>query len=279
MAQLNVKGRQIGYEIWHEQQTPTLVLLHGFTGSAKGWEQIASQFEQFRVIAIDMVGHGQSDAPTKPSEYEMAIQIELLKEVFEVLQLEQVYLLGYSMGGRIALSFACAYSNFVKALFLESATAGIEEESLKKERIASDEKLAEKIEREGMKSFVQYWENIPLFESHKMLPDTIQKLLRQERLSQRGIGLANSLRGIGTGKMPSLWNQLKYLDMPVYLMVGENDEKFIQLNQKMQTMMENASFSVIPCAGHTIHVENPVQFVKIVKDKILLLEEEQTNGS
>ena len=275
MAQINVKGRQIGYKIWHEQQPITLVLLHGFTGSAQGWEQIAKQFDQFRVLAIDMVGHGESDAPIKSSEYEMAVQIELIKEVLEELQLEQVYLLGYSMGGRIALSFACAYPNYVKALFLESATAGIEKEDLRKERRASDERLAEKIEREGVESFVQHWENIPLFESHKMLPTSVQNKLRQERLSQRVIGLANSLRGIGTGKMPSVWSQLKNLDMPVYLMAGEKDEKFIQLNRKMQTIIANAVFLVIPCVGHTIHVENPSYFVKIVKDKILILEEEQ----
>ena len=279
MASLIVRGRQVGYEIWHADKPSTIVLFHGFTGSAKGWGSFAEQFPEFRIIAIDMIGHGESDAPKDPSLYEMKVQLELLKAMFDALQLTDVHLIGYSMGGRIALSFACKYPTFIRSLTLESATAGLVDEEERMARQDGDGKLAQKIEQEGLEAFIEFWERIPLFESHALLPTSVQKAMREERLSQRGVGLANSLRGIGTGKMPAMWDSLQNLMMPVHLVVGERDEKFINLNKRMVRHIQNAYFSIISDAGHTIHVENPAQFVKIVKELIFKFEEEQSNGN
>ena len=279
MASLIVRGRQVGYEIWHADKASTIVLFHGFTGSAKGWASIAEQFPEFRIVAIDMIGHGESDAPKDPSLYEMKVQLELLKAMFDALQLTDVHLIGYSMGGRIALSFACKYPTFIRSLTLESATAGLVDEEERMARQDGDGKLAQKIEQEGLEAFIEFWERIPLFESHALLPTSVQKAMREERLSQCGVGLANSLRGIGTGKMPAMWDSLQNLMMPVHLVVGERDEKFINLNKRMVRHIQNAYFSIISDAGHTIHVENPAQFVKIVKELIFKFEEEQSNGN
>lgn len=279
MAHLIVNGRQVGYEMWHEDRSKTLVMLHGFTGSAKGWTGIANQFPEYRVIAFDMVGHGESDAPGDATLYEMPKQLELLEGAFQQLALHDVHLLGYSMGGRIALSFACAYPQYVGSLTLESATAGLENANERIARQESDHKLALKVEHEGLEAFIDFWERIPLFEHHVNLPVSVQKAMREERMGQRAQGLANSLRGIGTGKMPAVWNQLSSLQMPVHLLVGEYDQKFINLNRKMASSLQNAHFSIISGVGHTIHVENPVQFVKMVKELIFKFEEEQSNGN
>lgn len=279
MARLIVNGRQVGYHVWHEDQSETLVLFHGFTGSAKGWASIAAQLPEYRIVAFDMIGHGESDAPSDASLYEMAIQTELLAAAFEALKLSNVHLLGYSMGGRIALSFACAYPQFLRSLTLESATAGLEAQAERIARQEGDAKLALKIDQEGLEAFIDFWERIPLFESHVSLPLEVQKAMRAERMGQRPEGLANSLRGIGTGQMPSVWDKLASLQMPVHLIVGERDEKFININKKMAEHLQNVYFSTISGAGHTIHVENPVQFVKIVKELIFKFEEEQSNDN
>lgn len=279
MASLIVNGRQVGYNVWHEDQSETLVLFHGFTGSAKGWASIAAQLPEYRIVAFDMIGHGESDAPSDASLYEMAIQTELLAAAFEALKLSNVHLLGYSMGGRIALSFACAYPQFLRSLTLESATAGLEAQAERIARQEGDAKLALKIDQEGLEAFIDFWERIPLFESHVSLPLEVQKAMRAERMGQHPEGLANSLRGIGTGQMPSVWDKLTSLQMPVHLIVGERDEKFININKKMAEHLQNVYFSTISGAGHTIHVENPVQFVKIVKELIFKFEEEQSNDN
>ncbi|MER2116248.1 MAG: 2-succinyl-6-hydroxy-2,4-cyclohexadiene-1-carboxylate synthase, partial [Solibacillus isronensis] len=175
---------------------------------------------------------------------------------------------GYSMGGRVALSYAVRYPSGIEHLILESASPGLMDEEQRTIRKQADDTLAEKILANGIESFVNKWENIPLFASQKSLPAEVQQEIRSERIQQREIGLANSLRGMGTGVMPELWSKLNTLTMPVTLVTGKLDEKFIQLNNEMQERIEKANHLIIPAVGHAIHVENPTKFATIVKETI-----------
>lgn len=255
---------------WHAEKQDVIVMLHGFTGSTKTWQHVATLLPEYRIIAIDALGHGLSAAPLEVGAYEMPQQIEVLEEVFENLQLEQFTLVGYSMGGRIALSYAVKYSKRVKQLILESASPGLQLAEERAARKVADHALADKIEVNGLASFVDAWENIPLFASQKNLPVQVQAEIREERMQQRPHGLANSLRGLGTGMMPPLWDELQKLECPVTLLVGQYDLKFIRIAERMQNQLKNAKYYVIPTVGHAIHVENPVKFATIVKETISL---------
>ncbi|MBO1914528.1 alpha/beta fold hydrolase, partial [Microvirga sp. 3-52] len=105
---------------------------------------------------------------------------------------------GYSMGGRIALSYTINHPKRVASLILESSTPGLETERERIERMNKDKILAQKICSEGILSFVEFWEGIPLFDTQKKLSTEQQQKIRTERLSQNAVGLANSLLGIGT---------------------------------------------------------------------------------
>src|SRR5579884_412747 len=179
---------------------PTLVLLHGFTGSALGWDGLLDAFASagLRVIALDLHGHGRSDAPPDAWRYAME---HCQADIIAALDLLGVHsgeaiLLGYSMGGRIALY--CAFSGYFRALILESASPGIADPIEREQRRLSDMALADRIERDGIASFVHYWENLPLFASQHSLPPDKQAALHQQRLNNNPQGLANSLRGVGT---------------------------------------------------------------------------------
>lgn len=269
MARFVVNGVEVHVELWNEEASQTLVLLHGFTGSTKTWENVIAQLpNDIRIIAVDLIGHGQSAAPETVGPYVMDAQIELLEALFDQLQLQQFDLLGYSMGGRVALSYVVRYSDRVQRLLLESASPGL---ALKEEREArklADDALAEKILQNGIASFVEKWENIPLFATQKKLPLNVQQEIREERLMQREIGLANSLRGMGTGIMPALWDKLTNVNLPVTLITGALDEKFVKLNEQMLTCFSKAKHLTIPAVGHAIHVENPTKFATIVKETI-----------
>lgn len=104
--------------------------------------------------------------------------------------------------------------------------------------------------------------------SQKRLNEAVQQEIRNERLSQREIGLANSLRGMGTGVMPNLWDDLAKLPIAVTLLTGELDQKFVALNEKMQNLLIHAQHLIIPAVGHAIHVENPLKFATIVEEMI-----------
>ncbi|WP_374965560.1 2-succinyl-6-hydroxy-2,4-cyclohexadiene-1-carboxylate synthase [Lysinibacillus sp. RS5] len=266
MAKLMIRGLETYVEIWNEKAQQTLVALHGFTGSTATWRTIAEALPNVRVIAIDLIGHGRTATPQLISRLSMQEQIQDVEEVCCQLQLKKFTLLGYSMGGRIALSYAISYPERVDQLILESASPGLRTLEERSERCEKDNALAEKIVRNGLLSFVNAWENIPMFESQKRLPRSIQEAIRAERLSQKKEGLAGSLRGIGTGVQPSNWLSLTKLEFPVLLITGSLDEKFCKIALEMKALLKIVKHKTVNDAGHAIHVENPAEFATIVEE-------------
>lgn len=246
---------------------PTLLLLHGFTGSLDNWlPHVEALSEHYRVLTVDLPGHGQTDAPYDPSRYRMERAAADLIALIERLNLLPVHLLGYSMGARLALFAALNYPQYVHSLILESGSPGLATDDERQARVHSDEALAAWIERDGIAAFVDYWENIPLFASQQSLPAEMRHRLREQRLRNRPQGLTNSLRGMGTGVQPSLWDRLDELKMPVLLLAGALDTKFVGIAQQMYDRMPSVSLVIVPDVGHTIHLEAPNVFQTHVKD-------------
>lgn len=252
------------YEVYGEG--PPVVLLHGFTGSSSTWSSFISKYKaHFQLMVIDLPGHGQTNLHTPR---DMASCCQDLRQLFIHLEVSPVHLVGYSMGGRTALSFALTYPEMVRSLTLESSSPGLATEMERMERVKNDEKLAKKIEQEGVEAFVNYWETIPLFETQRSLPNRVQAAIRKERLGHTAAGLANSLRYMGTGKQPSWWQALSRFEQPVQLMVGQLDRKFININQQMDELFPKSLLQIVPQAGHAIHVEQPEMFGKLVSEFI-----------
>lgn len=268
MAFLKVNGINVHIQVWNESADQTIVMLHGFTGSTHTWEPIAHQLSSFRIVAIDCIGHGKTDSPGDSSLYEMNSQIEVLEEICRQLRLDSFSLVGYSMGGRIALSYAVKYPNRIKTLLLESASPGLKSAEERALRRKADNLLADKIEADGIEEFVDTWENISLFATQKRLPLSMQQEIRKERLQQHAIGLANSLRGMGTGMMPSLWEKLRELEIPVILITGELDVKFENIAREMTALIKKVRHLTVNDVGHAIHVENSSKFATIIKETI-----------
>lgn len=243
----------------------TLVLLHGFTGSAESWGGMDFGLQNWRFIAFDLLGHGQSSVSADPARYTMeACQEDLLAALRQLgMAAGEAVLLGYSLGGRIACY--CAFSGFFRALILESASPGLAIEQERTARRRSDEALAERIESEGVAAFVDYWEQIPLFASQRHLPAPVWDAQRAQRLRNHPQGLANSLRGIGTGAQPSLHDRLQSLAIPVMLIVGELDSKFCDIARQMAAVLPRAELHIVPHAGHTVHLERPETFAGLVR--------------
>ncbi|WP_252503897.1 2-succinyl-6-hydroxy-2,4-cyclohexadiene-1-carboxylate synthase [Sporosarcina sp. Marseille-Q4943] len=268
--QLPVRGLSIHVEMEGEPHLPTVVFLHGFTGTSATWNEVRNEFEgKYRTIAIDLTGHGKTTVPDKPERYSMEEQIEDLEALFELLALDSFYLVGYSMGGRISLAYTIQYPKRVQALILESSSPGLFDERDRTARKAADKLLASKITEEGITSFVDKWENIPLFESQKSLPYKKREAIREERLQQSETGLSNSLLGIGTGSQESYWNDLSSMPNPVFLITGELDAKFVTIAREMNALAPTWRHTVVPMAGHAIHVEKPRLFATMIKEYLL----------
>src|SRR5690554_1894143 len=154
----SVNDAEYAYHVFGEGEV--LLLFHGFTGSSLSWERFVGEFSsKYQVITIDLPGHGKTRCQTPRT---MKTFSDDLVELLKYLSVEKVHLLGYSMGGRTALSFAFYYPEMVESLILESASPGLKTEEERIARMNQDKELANMILSKGIREFVSYWENIPL---------------------------------------------------------------------------------------------------------------------
>jgi 2-succinyl-6-hydroxy-2,4-cyclohexadiene-1-carboxylate synthase len=247
-----------------------LLLLHGFTGSLDAWQFLEPSMERYvQLIGVDIIGHGRSGSPEDPRRYSMEEAALDLQKLLGQLHLAKADILGYSMGGRLALSFAMLHPECVGRLILESASPGLRTSRERAARRLHDRKLAERIRIEGMRSFVDFWENIPLFQSQQKLSEGRKQRVRDGRLANSVQGLSCSLIGMGTGSQPSWWDQLPRLTCPVLLVTGKEDAKFCRIAAEMEKRLHHAAWAVIPRAGHNTHLEQPGEFIRVIQNFLL----------
>mgnify|MGYP001597751468 CR=1 FL=1 len=248
----------------NRNKTP-VVFLHGFTGDSTDWQFIFDQLPNTMLpVAVDLIGHGKTDSPSDPVHYTCTAIVHQLDSIFSQLNFGRIILAGYSMGGRAALSYCLKHSQRVSAAVLESTTAGIEDFSMKKERVELDLLFADKIKREGVESFVNYWFDTPLFESLKNLPNFEE--VKGKRIGNSVTGLANTLSSFSTGLMMSYWDKLPLLNLPILLISGEMDAKYTNINIAMKSKFLNARHTTVLQCGHNVHLEKPELFTKLVID-------------
>lgn len=244
---------------------PPLLLLHGFTGGLANWAPVIARLQSgHRLITLDLPGHGRSDAPPDPAAYAMPAVSRHVAALLDHLGYEDVHLLGYSMGGRLALYLALHYPQRWRSLVLESASPGLATAAERHSRIAADNTLADFIEQHGIEAFVDRWEALPLFTSQEKLPDATQEAHRALRLQNSPQGLANSLRGMGAGAQPSLWQRLDELVLPTLLIAGSLDHKFVNIARQMAQHVTHAQLQIVPDAGHTVHLERPALYTQLL---------------
>lgn len=265
---MKIKVNQIEFNILldesnnREEKIP-IVFLHGFSGCAEDWLFIFDKLpDKYLPVAIDLIGHGLTEAPDDSCYYTCTAIINQLSSIFDYLRIDKLIICGYSMGGRAALSYCLHYPDKLIAAIFESTTAGIEDFELKKERVISDFIMAEKIRKDGIENFIEYWMNLPLFESQKLISN--YDLIKNKKYKNSVIGLSNSLIGFSTGLMPNYWDKLNILKFPVLLITGSMDEKYIAIAEKMKIKFQNAEHKTAENCGHNVHLENPDVFINFV---------------
>ena len=233
---------------------PPVVLVHGFTQNARSWWPLVEPLERTnRIVAVDAPGHGGSAV--------VQAGLEEGAELMVAAAPRPASWVGYSMGGRYALHVGLAHPEAVDRLVLVSATAGIDDEDERAERRRSDASLAERVESTGVERFIRWWAEQPLFAT---LPADVVRV--DERVANASAdGLASSLRLAGTGSQRPLWGEIAALEMPLLVIAGALDEKYVALAERLAgTVGPNATLHVIPGAGHACHLEKPAEFLRLV---------------
>lgn len=214
-----------------------MVLVPGFTQTAASWRGVSQVLrEAGEVVALDV--------PTRATFATTALAIGT--------QGKRAVYAGYSMGGRLALRLALDRPELVAALVLVSSTAGIADEAARRERIESDEELAESVERDGVAAFLERWLAQPLFAT---VPAGAPGLVERQGLSARY--LAHCLRVLGAGAMEPMWDRLAELQMPVALVTGRTDAKYERIALAMLERMPGDVVHVRLDGGHALPLEQP----------------------
>jgi 2-succinyl-6-hydroxy-2,4-cyclohexadiene-1-carboxylate synthase len=233
-----------------------IILVHGFTQSSLSWAGIAEDLGQdHEVIAPDLPGHGQSPRASG----DLAGAADQLAE-----SCGKGTYVGYSLGGRICLHLALRRPILAERLVLIGATAGIEDFNARVGRRSADEAVADRLAGggdAGLARFIDEWLAGPLFQH---LSD--KEADRPARLVNHAADLAGSLRHFGLGTQLPLWEQARGLHMPVLVVAGDRDPKFVALGERLAGAIgTNALFLLVPGAGHAVPFEQPEPFATLIR--------------
>lgn len=230
-------------------------------GCKEDWTDVADTIgSDYAHLLVDFPGHGSTASMIAPQltdhDFTMPGCAELLLRLLDDLHIERCHLVGYSMGGRLALYLLVHHGDrFIKAV-VESASPGLETEDERRARLDRDFHFARRLEDEPIDDFTDEWYAQPLFATMDRQSERFAAMLARRRRSISA-GLARSLRLMGTGAQPSLWNDLGGIAAPLLLLAGELDAKFTAIAGRMTPLCPHAATAIIPHAGHNVHFERP----------------------
>jgi len=236
-----------------------VVLLHGFTHTGASWDPVVAALgESYRALAPDIRGHG-SAGQREP------VTLEAVLDDLDEIAPARFTLMGYSMGGRIALHAAVApeLRPRIDRLVLVGASPGIAGPAEREARRSADERLAGEVDRMTIEQFAERWAQTPVLAGQ---PPAVAAAVHADRLRSRPAGLARALRGLGTGALPSLWDGLPEIRAPATLIAGERDDKFTAIATAMALGLPVAEVAVIPGAGHAVHLEAPERVAAVIRE-------------
>jgi 2-succinyl-6-hydroxy-2,4-cyclohexadiene-1-carboxylate synthase len=252
-------------KVQNDPGKPALLFLHGFMGSGQSFKSALPSLAEFvNPVTVDLLGHGKTEGAKSAKRFTIDRQIVdiriLIEEIFEA----KPFLYGYSMGGRLALRYALTFTQTVCGLILESVNYGLEDQQAIRERKKLDEKRAQAIENDFY-SFLAEWQKLPLFQRNLPADEDSIEAYRHIQQQQKSLQMANSLRGFGTAQMPSVKDDLSTLHVPVLLVAGESDLKYVEIMETTHKEMPLSKLYIAPDAGHRIHLENPEELAKVVE--------------
>jgi 2-succinyl-6-hydroxy-2,4-cyclohexadiene-1-carboxylate synthase len=235
-----------------------LVLVHGFTQTMRAWDRLAVPLaESFQVVRVDLPGHGGSGGIEMTFEDTAAAIGDAGGRATYV---------GYSLGGRLCLRLAVDRPDLVQSLVLVGASPGLADDAARAARREADEALAADIERIGTAAFLERWLDQPMFATLEPQPEDLEA-----RLANTSGGLATALRRLGTGVQEPLWDRLGELGMPVLVVAGQQDARYVHIGEEMADAIGvNAQVVALAGAGHAAHLERPIGFSRLLQAFLVL---------
>ncbi|HEV2218762.1 MAG TPA: alpha/beta fold hydrolase [Candidatus Dormibacteraeota bacterium] len=222
-----------------------VTLLHGFTLNGASWDDLLSRMPKgWKWLTPDLRSSTMDDCAAD------------LVEMWDHLGVERSHVVGYSMGGRLALHVAVRLPERTQSLFTIGAHAGLGAEA-RAARRETDEALAQRIEAEGIESFVTYWEGLPMFAGIARRGPRFLAWLHAIRVANTAKDLAASLRGMGAGAMEPLWDRLDAVTCPSTFIAGEQDEAYVAHARRLSESVSRSRLEIVADSGHSVQFEQP----------------------
>ena len=225
---------------------PWLVFLHGFSGDCHEWLTVGQAFGAYSRLYIDLPGHGGSANIAANSLAEVGYLVEKTLNSYNILK---YWLVGYSLGGRVAMYFACQPREGLCGLVVEGGHPGLTDENQRLLRRHGDAAWAERFRREPLTQVFADWYQQPVFAS---LDAAQRAALIALRSRNNGGALAAMLPASSLAEQPDLREPLRAREFPFHYLCGERDGKFRAIADEL-----SATTHVINHAGHNAHRENP----------------------
>jgi 2-succinyl-6-hydroxy-2,4-cyclohexadiene-1-carboxylate synthase len=241
-----------------------VLFLHGFMGRGEDWRDVSAGLGRgFFRVAADLPGHGAS-LGMPPDRHAMEGAARSVLDVLDGAGVGRATVVGYSMGGRLALYLALRHPDRCAGLFLESASPGLEDAGEREARRRADEQKAARLEGGDLRGFLEDWYRQPLFAPLAWDRDLLRRTI-DDKMRNDPAGLAASLRSMGTGNQPSLWAELPDLQVPALAVAGELDEKFVGISRRTASLAPMMRPAVVPGAGHNVHAEAPEAYLALLR--------------
>jgi 2-succinyl-6-hydroxy-2,4-cyclohexadiene-1-carboxylate synthase len=233
-----------------EADRPWLIWLHGLLGNNNEWRVIASRCPEWPSLAIDLPGHGDSVAVVCTSFDDISAQISAILQMHGI---ERYWLVGYSLGGRIAMYHAChGETRGLQGVIIEGGNPGLADVAQREQRLAHDAAWAERFRREPLAEVLADWYQQPVFAN---LSAVHREALIDARSDNAGAAVADMLEATSLGRQPPLVPLLLQLPVPLVVLCGGDDHKFQQLARDAGLPLR-----IVPQAGHNSHLANPQDF-------------------
>lgn len=256
MPKVNFKQVEISYQ--EQGSGSAVVLLHGFLEGSWMWRDVTPELaKKFRVIEIDLPGHGASDCIGYVHTME-----EMAEAVFAVLQelgIRRISLVGHSMGGYVSLAFAEHYPDHVKNLVLLNSTALADSEEQKENRLRAIELV-----KSNHKSFVR--KSVPLLFRPVNRQKKKEELnwVKEQCLLTPPQGIIAAIEGMR--QRPNREVLLKFPPYPVHIIAGTKDPRIsIEESRYLAVISDDVFLHELTGCGHMSYVECPTEMLKVIK--------------
>lgn len=236
-----------------------VVLLHGFLENSKMWSRFQEELSKdYCVISIDLPGHGKSTAETQETN-RMEDMADKVNEVLEFLDVNEIVVMGHSMGGYVSLAFADNYRHKVSGLGLLFSTALPDSDAKKEQRLK-----AAKLVVKNPQEFFRH--TVPSLFVQETLPNFRKEAEEAVAWANETSPAAAAAATRGMRLRPDRVEVIKDLEKPVLVLAGEKD-KSVQVDELKKAIAdcENVTFYELP-AGHMGIIEMPKESLNIVKN-------------